>query len=234
MNDSERNLSRLNLNKFHNKGKLKPITITNNDLIYRGEVNEEKVLPINAYPVKVRPEIYKDNIIYSKTGGDDYIIQPKYFLYSGSSCLTEFYSKKLRVKLVNELLAMDDFCSGKDFYEYFKKKRDMKTMKRRGGILLKNIPASVELSHLMSNPKMKNIHIVSDAQKNFNQNSEKFNLISKLSNKFSRIMKRSPQWKRRLKYEKKYLSTIQTDEFSTLLRAKSLTKHKANCFSLCM
>ena len=43
-------------------------------------------------------------VIYKQLTNGDYIIQPKFMLNSGSMCITELYSKALRVKLVHELL----------------------------------------------------------------------------------------------------------------------------------
>ena len=42
--------------------------------------------------------------IYKKLYNGDYILQPKFMLDSGSMCVTELYSKQLKVKLIHELL----------------------------------------------------------------------------------------------------------------------------------
>jgi hypothetical protein len=63
---------------------------------------------------KILPAFYKNDLIFQQTPDQDYIIQPKSMVHAGSMCVTELYSRTLRIRVISELLKNQRFEGNKD------------------------------------------------------------------------------------------------------------------------
>ena len=78
-----------------------------NRLCDRRNKREQAVFSDALVPYANQIPEFKNDLMYQQTPDQDYIIQPKSMMFGGSMCITELYSKSLRVRIVKELIAQE-------------------------------------------------------------------------------------------------------------------------------
>ncbi len=192
-----------------------PVSITAEDV---NPLRPPKYRPLDLGPECVTASKTADSlqVIYRPLDNGDYIIQPKYMLDSGSMCVTELYSKALRVRLVHELLFRDNLERENPHLPSLVKGEPAETA---GGAIKKRMRESKSVGTLQ-----KSVTGMLKARSRMAEELAQQMVLKRLAEK---AKKRA--WKNRalIQYEKPHLCKHRnTDGAGTLLRNESLVKHQ--------